>query len=107
MTSVEQPLQITVAETERGVEITPEGELDIATASSLLETFHTAFVEGVTDVVLDASRLDFVDSVGVSLLVTLHKRAEATGKLLTIRTPSPQLLRQLEVAGLSSYFHLA
>lgn len=106
MTSVEQQLKIETRETETGVAIAVQGELDIATAPKLLECFQSLFAKEPTDTVLDASRLAFVDSTGLSLLVTLHKRAEAEGKSLFILSPGPQLSRLLEVTGLSDHFHL-
>jgi anti-sigma B factor antagonist len=107
MTSVEQRLKIDTAETEDGLEIMPQGDLDVATAPHLLETLQAVFAKGPTDTVLDASRLDFVDSAGLSLLVTLHKRSEVEGKRLVIRSPGPQLSRLLELTALTGYFHLA
>jgi anti-anti-sigma factor len=107
MTSVQDQLKVETIQTEGGVELLVQGELDIATAPRLLACFQAIVEKGPCEVVLDVSGLDFVDSAGLSLLVALQKRADSKGKRLDVRSPSPQLLRLLELTGLSSYFHLS
>ena len=56
-------------------------------------------VEGVTNVVLDLARLNFMDSTGLG--VTEHKRVQRVGGTLTIFSPSSPVRRLFEITGLT------
>lgn len=78
------------------------GELDISTVPKLYEQFAQLAHEGVSHVSIDLSRLTFVDSTGLSLLVTEHKRAKALGGELILFSPQPHVRRIIEVTGLEA-----
>ena len=65
---------------------------------ALLQTLHGA--EG--RLVLDLSRTDDADSVGIAALITLRRRARAAGTRLVLRGVTPafrQLLRMVRLEG--------
>jgi len=77
-----------------------EGDLDFATAPTLLEYVH----EVSKDICVDLSCLDFVDSSGLSSLISMQKRARANDTKFTLRFPSGQFLMVLQMAGLRTFF---
>ena len=76
-----------------------EGELDLVTAGALRERIVNSRVAGGGNVQLDLSKVTFIDSVGISLLVTAHNRIADDGGHLRIIFPQ-RLRRFLEIAGL-------
>lgn len=58
------------------------GSLDAVTAADLRPRLETLLAEGRTQLTLDLGALELIDSVGVGVLVSLHKRcADAGGEL--------------------------
>ena len=71
-----------------------EGELDIATADGLQEVLHAA-AYGDDPVVLDFSRVQFMDSSGLRALLQWAS-SDDCGPVV-IKDPSPQVSRLLEI----------
>ncbi|MCW3028726.1 MAG: anti-sigma-factor antagonist [Solirubrobacterales bacterium] len=66
------------------------GELDIATVPRLEEAVATVLAQGTRSLIVDLSRLAFVDSSGLRMFITLNDRASAEGwSLGLIRPPDP------------------
>lgn len=77
-----------------------EGELDLLTAGALRDKILSARADHDGDVfVLDMSGVTFIDSVGVSLLVTAHQRLVDDGASLSIVLPE-RLRLFFEISGL-------
>ena len=81
--------------------VTVSGELDAATASYLCGRLAELEMEGATNVVLDLARLNFMDSTGLGVIVTEHKRVQRVGGTLTIFSPSSPVRRLFEITGLT------
>ncbi|MGN6188998.1 MAG: STAS domain-containing protein [Conexibacter sp.] len=88
--------------------VCPEGELDIATVDAVRAEVLALAVRGCTRIVLDLSRLRFVDSCQIHLLLELQAAAALDGFDLAVRlgdaTPARRLLA---LAGLDERFALA
>lgn len=77
-----------------------EGDLDLATAGALRDELLDARKKHADSLVVDLSGVKFVDSVGLSLLVTAHNRLEEDG--VEMRLVLPEKLRLLfEISGLT------
>ncbi len=76
------------------------GELDLATAPRLRDQIVSVVNGGVTHLVLDLARLDFIDSSGLSVLVVAFKRLRERDGELRLRSVPAQALRVLEISGL-------
>ncbi|HSJ50160.1 MAG TPA: STAS domain-containing protein [Actinomycetota bacterium] len=74
------------------------GELDLA-AYEAAERALASLFEATDDVVLDVSRLEFVDSSGIRLFIRLHQALGENGSLI-LRSPTEHVARVLEIAGL-------
>jgi anti-anti-sigma factor len=82
------------------------GEIDVSTVGSLYEQFACLARQGMCHVALDMAGVSFIDSTGISLLVTEHKRAESMRGELIVFSPSPQLRRMIQMVGLDTYFNI-
>jgi anti-anti-sigma factor len=78
------------------------GELDLASSERLFEEFRQVIDNGATTLVCDISQLAFVDSTGLSMFLMALKRMDANGGSFTLRDPTPQVRRILDVAGILS-----
>ena len=58
-----------------------DGELDVQTSPLLREQLHQLLEEGQRQIVLDMSKLSYMDSSGISALVNTHKALGAKGSL--------------------------
>src|SRR5580693_5391653 len=73
-------LRIAVRRAGREAFVDLSGELDLASAPQLRELLVTMLIEdGPSRLVIDLSDLVYLDSTGLSVLVTAHKRASSTG----------------------------
>lgn len=77
-----------------------EGDLDLATAGALRDEIMRAREAGAAEVTVDLRGVDFMDSVGLSLLVTAHKRLAEEGVRLQLILPE-KLRRLFEISGLT------
>jgi len=80
------------------------GELDLETAPELVTAAFALIDTGTTDVIINASKLRFCDSSGLSAFVRIANRLESTGGRLAIVDAHPMVRRVLEVSGLVEAF---
>jgi anti-anti-sigma factor len=101
------PFSIDAEDRDRRLHVVLRGELDLATAPEL-EELAIPRVRGGRHVVLDLRELDFMDSSGVRVLVTLHALAQdGDGDLTVVRGPAGSAVRRvLEVSGLEGVLDL-
>jgi anti-sigma B factor antagonist len=79
------------------------GELDIRTCDRLVHAAGELADRGGR-LVLDLSGLTFCDSTGLAGLVRLHKRAEAAGGTVVLRSPVTRVHQLLALTGLTRLF---
>ncbi len=77
-----------------------EGDLDAQNSDQLRQELFDAFDRSPTSVAVDLRRLDFIDSVGLRVLVGAHNRGVADGIPFVVLNPSPACLRVLEITRL-------
>jgi anti-anti-sigma factor len=78
------------------------GEIDLATAPLLEATVKAVIDQGCTQVVFDASGVDFMDCSGLRSVLGLAERLGRRGGALVIRTPSAQVTRLLDLSGVDA-----
>lgn len=83
------------------------GELDVTTVNG----FRALLVDTITRqkparVVVDMMHVTFMDSTGIGALVVGYNTARDVGADFIIRNPSPFVLRQLHITGLTDVFGL-
>jgi anti-sigma B factor antagonist len=59
------------------------------------------------DVDIDLSKVDYIDSSGVGVLITLLKKQKSKGRNFKISKVSPKVLNVLNLSSLSDVFNLS
>jgi len=81
------------------------GELDIDSADALERTVAELHTTGHDRIVVDLSRVEFIDSTGLRVLLGLHRSSEREGRLLgLVRGPRP-VHRMFELTATAPLFH--
>jgi anti-sigma B factor antagonist len=85
---------------ERTHVVAPRGEIDALTAPRLGRRLLGLVDDGKTRVVVDLSRVTFMDSTGIGVLLNaLRALASRSGRLVLV-CPTKRVLRPFEVTGL-------
>jgi anti-sigma B factor antagonist len=95
-------LTVCISEVGPTLRLAVRGELDMANAATLAAALERADQEGTTSVVVDMSRLEFIDSTGIAVLVAAHRRLneDGTERLRLVRSESVGVRRVMAVTGL-------
>jgi anti-anti-sigma factor len=101
------PFDVTLSHTPGRATLTLVGELDLATTPRLNEYLTTLARTHKGLVVIDLRQLTFLDSTGVTALVTADSYARRDGWNLAIVKGPPQVQRVLEICGLTEVLPLA
>ena len=75
------------------------GELDAYTAPKLLEAMTHALDEGLAWLLVDLRRLEYIDSVGLGILIGGAKRAGEKGGDLAVACQRANVRRVFDVSG--------
>lgn len=79
--------------------VTVEGELDAFTARDLQDAVTEALAEEITWILIDLRRTEYMDSVGLGILIGGCKRAGERNGDLAVACDRSNLLRVFEVSG--------
>jgi anti-sigma B factor antagonist len=90
---------------ERTSVLNVEGELDLAAAPSLKWALADLVQAGATQLVVDLSRVTFIDSTALGVLVGAHRSLSA-GSRLAIACRHPDVLNIFELTGLDATFDI-
>lgn len=89
------------------VRVRVEGELAL-TSSSLLELAVERELEANSHVLLDLSRIDFIDSAGLRAMTAMVRTAKSNGRKLKLSADLPAHARRLmEIVGLLPFVPIA
>ena len=94
------PLTIAHEEHQGRPVVVLDGELDLATAPQLASVALALVEAGAPDVIIDAEKLTFCDSSGLTVFVQIANSLQATSGRLAVAGPSPIVRRVLELSGL-------
>jgi anti-sigma B factor antagonist len=90
------------------VVISVEGEVDLATSPRLAQALDSALgADATTTIRVDLSKVEFMDSAGLRVLVAARRRAEEAGVGLVLHEPHDRVRRIIEITGLTGVFGLA
>jgi anti-anti-sigma factor len=87
------------------VTVTVTGDVDLAAADTLWSVLDE-YVRPGAHVIVDCSRVAFLDSMGLRTLIRAQHKAGAAGASLTLASPSEAVLRVLQLAGVADLFVL-
>ncbi len=78
------------------------GELDLATAPALRQRVVTLVTEGYNHLLVDLGATDFLDSIGLGVLVGALKRVEQSGGELVVTTDVQRIRQVFELTRLDN-----
>lgn len=82
------------------------GEIDASNASTIGTRVGDALLSGAGAVVVDLSGVTFFDSTGLGALIAARNACSETGVQLSLRSPSPQVKRILDLTATAQLFPL-
>jgi anti-sigma B factor antagonist len=96
--------QLTIAVERRGrwTVVRPAGPLDVANAPALRQRLVEVQVPAGVAVLVDLDAVEYLDSMGLGVLVGALKRARETDGELVLRCTRDRILRLLELTGLDT-----
>ncbi len=80
--------------------VTVSGEMDGLNARDLEDELIRLEGDGRSQIVLDVSRLEFIDSTGLAVIVRAHRRMAKKDHSLIVRPQGQQVVRAFELSGL-------
>jgi anti-anti-sigma factor len=97
------PAGLRVAVSQQGTTTTihPEGEFDLTAKETMDAAVRQALQRRPEKVVLDLSRVSFIDSSGIHVVIELAKRSARQNAYLVIIPGAPQVQRVFEICHLT------
>lgn len=84
-----------------------EGEIDHHTSRDAKERIDSKFLmEPVKNMIIDLSRVSFMDSAGIGLILGRISKVSSVGGKLTIRKPRPEIIKILKMSNVGSVIQL-
>ena len=99
-------LGLDVTEKDGFTVLSVSGEIDVYTAPQLRERLIELVGEGKTNLVVDLSGVDFLDSTGLGVLVGGLKRVRSQDGDLSLICTQSRILKVLEITGLTNVFKI-
>ena len=88
-------------EDDGGVVVDVAGEIDALTVPQLWELLERLIEDGERNVVIDLSRVGFIDSTGIGVVIRAMNALKDRGGELSLRGPSPMTYQVFETVGLT------
>jgi anti-anti-sigma factor len=83
------------------------GELDLANAGTAETALEASLSDSASQIVIDMSELEFIDSTGIALLVAALGNNDSEIRVRFIPSTAAAVIRVLELTGLSERLPLA
>lgn len=83
-----------------------EGEIDVYTSTQLKETIVSTIGEGIKFIVMNLSKVEYLDSTGLGVLIGALKHLREKQGNLIIVSPSMRIMRIFEITGLYKIFSI-
>jgi anti-sigma B factor antagonist len=84
--------------------LTLRGEIDVYTAPRLRQSIIDLVDGGASQIIIDMSAVDFLDSTGLGVLVGGLKRVRVKDGSLSIVTSQDKILKIFDITGLNKVF---
>ena len=82
------------------------GEVDVYTSPRLKQEIVDLLNQGVSKVVIDTTKVEYLDSTGLGVLIGGLKRARERDGDLRLICDSPRILRIFEITGITNIFDI-
>ena len=100
------PLTVQVGADGDAIQITAAGELDQATAGVLDRELKKAEATSARQIILDLSRVEFIDSAGLKTLVIAARRSQADSNRFAVAPGAGQVAKMLRLTGIEQILTL-
>ncbi len=90
----------------RAAIIVVTGELDLASSPELEQQLDEVWASDAELLVIDLRELEFMDSTGLSIIVSAHQRLGDSGRKLSVVKGPQQVQRLLDLTGVSERLQL-
>jgi anti-sigma B factor antagonist len=100
------PLDIEISVEGSSALVAVRGEIDLATQAEFRAALSDLVVSGQTDLSIDLSGVEFIDSTGLGALIGARRRVHAFNGSLRLLSPSAQVRKVFEVTGLNKVFDI-
>jgi anti-sigma B factor antagonist len=84
--------------------VTVAGEVDVETSPVLEERLTSVLDQGLSSIRINLAEVSFLDSTGLSVLISGLKRCRDAGGQLWLVAPRPNVRKVLEITGLTDVF---
>ncbi|MCU0847999.1 MAG: STAS domain-containing protein [Spirochaetes bacterium] len=99
-------MNIDIREDGENVQITVNGDIEMMTIKTFKQKLFEVGQNVDKDIELDLSNVDYIDSSGVGVLISLLKLQKKKGKSLKISKVSTKVLNVLKLSSLSDIFNV-
>ncbi len=100
-------LEIEQLDNGNSVVVVAKGEIDVYTAPRLRDRLTELIDSGVTQIEVDLSAIDFLDSTGLGVLVGAMKRLDESGGALSVVCDKAHIVKVFEITGLTSLLNVS
>lgn len=84
--------------------VSPQGEVDVATAPALRDHLARVIERDRGPVVVDLAAVTFIDSTGLGVLIGARTLCDDKGRNLRVVVSEPRILKVFEITGLTELF---
>lgn len=91
---------------EQGTVVFVSGEIDIYTAQRFKERIYNIVDSNESDITIDCSSLNYIDSTGLGIFVGALKKTKLKGKDIHIRNISDNIKKLFIITGLDKLFKI-
>ncbi|MCL2492478.1 MAG: STAS domain-containing protein [Clostridiales bacterium] len=92
-------IQVTDNAAEKRWDISLAGEVDIATAPSVRERLSAALAEKKQNILIDLTDLDYIDSTGLGVIISVYGGIRADGLSVKLKNPKAGVRKLLSISG--------
>lgn len=97
-------MEATIQEFDGKYVVTLDGELDTAAAGEVEQILQPLYKSDGRDVIIDCTRLDYIASSGLRILISILKGAKAAGSKVVMRNLNEDIKNVFEITGFISLF---
>ncbi len=99
-------MEIVINEEKDRVNISVTGDIEMMTIKTFKEKLFEIGHDIEKDIYIDLSNVDYIDSSGVGVLISLLKLQKKKDKALVISKVSPKVMNVLKLSSLSDVFEM-
>ena len=87
--------------------LTPKGDMVASTVDDQRASMMKALESAGDKVILDLSSVEYIDSLGITLVLGLFKSCQKSGAAFSIECVKPDILRVFKLFNLTKFFPVA